>query len=84
MSCQCVLHTGNDSGNIILFTHETLQKCWETKRLRDETKKRKSKFDKIVLPTEPDGVSGYHPQCYKYFQSGIKKSPRTTDISTFT
>lgn len=77
---KCVLHTGNDDAKIILFTRETLEKCWETKRLREETKKRKSKFDKIVLPTELDGVSGYHPQCYKYFQSGVKKASQSTGM----
>lgn len=37
--------------------------------LRNQIKKRKSKFDSIELPACIDTVSGYHPSCYKYFTS---------------
>lgn len=32
-------------------------------------KKKKSKFDDITLPTEADGVVGYHARCYKSYIS---------------
>lgn len=85
---KCVLHTGGEGGEggkIKVFTAETLGKCWETQRIREQFKNtKKSKFDAITLPNVVDGVSGYHPQCYKYFQSSIKRTPAKTETGTFT
>lgn len=66
---QCVLHIGkNDSAeNVIPFTAESLQVCDGKKAIRDSVKKKKSKFDGIILPDEADGVAGYHASCYKLF-----------------
>lgn len=75
MDLKCVLHTGDVKGKIILFTEDTLKNCKDKKEIRDATKKKKSKFDVIELPEEPDGISGYHAQCYRYFCSGVKKQP---------
>lgn len=54
---------------IIPFTYETLLNCKKKKELRDNAKKRKSKFDVIVLPEKADGSAGYHATCYRYFCS---------------
>lgn len=66
---RCWLHLGLDVSkeNIISFTEETLRHCTTKKVIRDTTKKRKSKFDSIVLPENADGIAGYHASCYKYF-----------------
>lgn len=40
--------------------------CREKDELRRKIQKRKSKFDEIVLPIEPEG-SGYHVICYRCF-----------------
>lgn len=82
LDLKCVLHTGEESGSILPFTKTTLDKCWKIKQQRDETKKRKSKFDAIILPNDVDGVSGYHPKCYKYFQASVKKISQQTKNGT--
>lgn len=66
---KCVLHIRSETNDkVIPFTHHTLKRCREKNELRRKIQKRKSKFDKIVLPIEPDG-SGYHALCYKFFAS---------------
>lgn len=66
---QCCLHIGNSHSkeSKMIFTEETLQNCHAKKAIRDKSKARKSKFDSIVLPTEPNGIDGYHASCYRYF-----------------
>lgn len=44
-----------------------MQNCYSKKAIRDKSKTRKSKFDSIVLPTELNGIDGYHASCYRYF-----------------
>lgn len=69
---KCVLHIGAETNEkIIPFTHDTLKKCEEKQELRHQTQKKKSKFDEIVLPLEPDEC-GYHPHCYRYFSCSVK------------
>lgn len=80
---ECVLHTGSRlNEKVILFTKETLEICKNKKEIRDQTKKKKSKFDNIVLPAVPDDISGYHSMCYRYFCAGVKnpkKDARNVD-----
>lgn len=58
---------------IILFTEATLENCRQKKELRLKLQKRASKFDKITLPSNVDGLCGYHRLCYKYFCSITEK-----------
>lgn len=58
---------------VIIFTESKLEYCREKRNIRNQTKKRKPKFDDIVLPETPNGILGYHPTCYRYFTAGIKK-----------
>lgn len=78
---RCWLHVGKDAtrGKIIIFTEETLAQCLLKKDVRDKTKKRKSKFDGIVLPEKVDGSAGYHSNCYRYFCC-ITKKDTTAEI----
>lgn len=62
---------------ILPFTHETLLNCQQKKELRDNAKKKKSKFDAIVLPEQVDGLAGYHASCYRYFCAVSKKAKDT-------
>lgn len=76
---KCVLHTDktvDPTENVIPFTTDSIQICHDKKSIRDKKKKRKSKFDKIVLPTEVDESSGYHARCYKYFCSVNEPKPQ--------
>lgn len=68
---RCCLHIGegNSKEKIVVFTEETLQRCYEKKSIRDRNKKKKSKFDAIVLPERSDGIVGYHPSCSRYYCS---------------
>lgn len=43
--------------------------CFTKKEIRDKEKKRKSKFDDIILPEKADGNVGYHSSCYKSYCS---------------
>lgn len=84
---RCVLHKteeGQNSGKILLFTAEKLQKCWEVKRLRDESTKKKSHFDSFKLPNDVDCLSGYHSQCYRYYQCSVKRPKTETGTNTNT
>lgn len=56
---------------LIPFVEATLKKCQESAAKRAQYC-RKSKYNKIVLPAEIDGVIGYHPQCYKGFNASVK------------
>lgn len=51
-------------GKIILFKESTLKKCHDIYQARAGTT---SKWSKVTLPSEPDGVSGYHVKCYKSY-----------------
>lgn len=66
---RCWLHIGQSHSkeNVIAFTEETLRNCYARKESRDSTKRKKSKYDVIVLPKEVDGTAGYHATCYRYF-----------------
>lgn len=78
---KCVLHlekNNKTTGKIIAFTEESLRICREKKEYRDSNKKKKSKFDEIVLPPQTDGVTGYHSQCYRYFCCSVKKPQSET------
>lgn len=86
---KCVLHTvtdlygnvkGDTEGRIKIFTKETLQICLEKKEIRDQIRKRKSKYDIIFLPQEIDSTSGYHAECYRYFCSSVRLRPQETNI----
>lgn len=66
--------------NIIPFTEATLQRCTEKKELRERARKKKSKYDVIVLPGKVDGVSGYHASCYRYFCSISEKAKKADDL----
>lgn len=72
---KCLLHvddTYDFNQKIIPFTEESLQNCHEKKSIRDEQKKKASKFDKINLPEIADGIVGYHSLCYRCYCS-VKK-----------
>lgn len=64
----CALHLGkhDPKEKIIHFKEETLRIYHEKKEKRDKLKKKKSKYDDIVLPTQADGEVGYHAKCYRY------------------
>lgn len=65
--------------NIIVFTEETLQTCHTKKTIRDQSKKKKSKYDTIVLPEIPDGTVGYHASCYRYYCSVKAKNSESVE-----
>lgn len=68
--CTCVLHidkTYDYTEKVIPFTEHTLERCHKKKEYRDACKKKRSKFDAIVLPTVVDAKLGYHSRCYKFF-----------------
>lgn len=79
---KCWLHVGHgvSKENVIPFTEATLQHCAEKKELRDTTKKKKSKYDVIVLPKKADGISGYHASCYRYFCSVSVKATKSDEL----
>lgn len=57
------------SGNIILFTEESLKKCESILIVR---KKHNLKYNDVILPVEYT-ESGYHRGCYKQFTGLMKK-----------
>lgn len=68
---KCCLHTdtrGADRGPITPFTEQTLATCNRTQTIR-QTRQKRTKFSDIVLPEKPDGVCGYHTNCYRYFNA---------------
>lgn len=71
MEGKCCLHLGtaNSTEKLIIFTADSLEKCYQKKNIRDNIKKKKSKYDVIVLPEKADGVVGYHSSCYKSYCS---------------
>lgn len=76
---KCALHIGAVSNEkVIPFTAETLIKCRDKQQIRQQTQKKSSRFDKIVLPLDPDGF-GYHASCYRYFTASVKSTPRKKD-----
>lgn len=58
---------GNSNEKIILFTEKTIDVCRAKKQIRDTEKRRKSKFDEIMLPNLISNITGYHPSCYRSF-----------------
>lgn len=68
---KCCLHIGTASSteNVIQFTESSIQTCREKKAIRDNRKKRKSKYDVIVLPDVIDQTTGYHPSCFRNYCS---------------
>lgn len=80
LELKCVLHIGIDKfkEKIIAFTSDTLQNCHFKREIRQKATK-KSKFDVINLPDTPDGISGYHPSCYRcYCAISIKKDTKNS------
>lgn len=78
LQMKCVLHIDkhvDPNEKIIAFTDKKLQICIEKKAIRDSKKKKDSKYDQIVLPTQIDGVSGYHAKCFKYYRSITDANP---------
>lgn len=67
---KCCLHIGQFDADeeIVPFVEATLKTCQDAKAIREQHIKN-SKFNVIVLPTEIDGVMGYHPSCYKYYRA---------------
>lgn len=67
---RCCLHIGADTKeNSIQFSDKTIQTCRAKKEIRDQCKKKKSKFDDIELPEVIDDTTGYHPSCFRNFCS---------------
>lgn len=68
---QCFLHIGKNISRerIIAFTKESLQNCHTKQKIRNQVKKKKSKYDDIA---------GYHPSCHRFFTS-IKIKHSQTD-----
>lgn len=52
------------------------------KRVRDSIKKKKSKFDDIMLPEKADGTTGYHSSCYRLF-CAVKQKQRKSLMILF-
>lgn len=80
---KCCLHIVNDCSieNIVLFTETTIENCRAKKEIRDTTKKKSSKFDKIELPEIIDKTTGYHPSCYKsYCAVSFKKTDSSSSL----
>lgn len=67
---KCCLHISeyDTDEKIIPFTETSLKTCRNKKAIRDQHI-RNSKFNVIVLPTEIDGVIGYHPSCYRIYRA---------------
>lgn len=68
---KCCLHIGegHSTENIILFTKKTVQTCRNKKEIRDHRKKKKSKFDDVILPSILNSTTGYHPSCFRSYCS---------------
>lgn len=68
---------------IILFKEETIAKCRAKKEIRDQTKKKKSKYDDIILPDVIDNTTGYHSSCFKsYCSISFKKTDSNSSLSS--
>lgn len=78
---KCWLHVGRDASNekVIPFNDKTLRTCNQKREIRRQTQKKASKYDSIVLPEHPDGVSGYHSTCYKSYTSAVVKKSNSAD-----
>lgn len=63
----CLLHAVAHKvyESIAPFTAQTLVICEAKHNIHSQ--RPRSKYKRIILPTHVDGVSGYHPSCYRYF-----------------
>ena len=75
----CVLHTlSNPSkANIILFHESTLKKCQEAELVHKSRANWHTSVNKdIVLPSNPNGYSGYHAVCYRKYTAVSSESKK--------
>lgn len=79
---KCVLHIGNSVSEEIIkpLTTKLLKRLKEKRIIRHKIKQttnRYSIYEQITLPETIDGLTGYHPACYKGYTSVVDKTEST-------